>query len=244
MDLCIGTSGWQYRDWRDPVYGGAPQRLWLERYAERFDTVEVNSSFYRLPTKEVFRQWAARTPASFTFAVKVSRYLSHVRRLRDPAEPVQRFLERAAALGEKLGVALLQLPPDLPKELGRLEELLGLWPCAVPLAIEFRHASWFDDDVHQLLQGHDVACCVADRDEQPTGPLWRTADWCYLRLHAGTGTPPPSYTDDTLRAWDQRLRSTWGPTPGGFVFFNNDPGACAVHDADRFQGLQLSSGVA
>jgi uncharacterized protein YecE (DUF72 family) len=226
--LSIGTSGWQYRDWRDSFYpAGLPQRLWLEQYATRFPTVEVNNAFYRLPERSTFEQWRDRTPADFRFAVKMSRFLTHVRRLRDPAEPVGRFLDRAAGLGDKLGPVLLQLPPTLRADLAALDETLARFPPRVRVVVEPRHDSWFTDDCRRLLERHGTALCWADRRGRPVTPLWTTADFGYLRLHEGRARPWPRYGRRALRTWLERL----GGVPDGFVYFNNDPGGAAVTDA-------------
>ena len=240
----MGTSGWQYRSWRDDVYGGAPTRLWLERYAAMFPTVEVDSSFYRLPERHTVRSWAAATPDGFRFSLKVSRYLTHVRRLRDPAEPVERFLDRACRLGGKLGAALLQLPPDLPVAVDRLQELLDRWPAEVRLAVEPRHPSWFCDDVHDLLREASATLARTDRLGRPREPAWRTADWCYVRLHEGTAHPRPCYGDRALRSWGERVRRSWGADADGFVYFNNDAEACAPRNARRFATLARHAGLA
>ncbi|WP_229074135.1 DUF72 domain-containing protein [Actinoplanes sp. DH11] len=234
--LWIGTSGWQYRDWRPAAGGdetghlypaGLPQRLWLEHYAARFDVVEVNNAFYRLPERDTFAQWRDRTPGGFRFAVKMSRYLTHVKRLREPAEPVARFLGRAEALGDKLGPVLLQLPPTLKADLDALDETLRQFPPGVRVAVEPRHPTWFTGECRDLLGSHDAALCWADRRGRPVTPLWQTAGWVYLRLHEGGAKPWPRYGRQALRSWLGRL-----PVPQeGFVFFNNDPGGAAVVDA-------------
>ncbi|BCJ40414.1 histidine kinase [Actinoplanes ianthinogenes] len=230
--LWIGTSGWQYRDWRGGLYPEKlPQRLWLEHYAERFPTVEVNNAFYRLPERRTFEQWRERTPDGFVVAVKMSRYLTHVKRLREPAEPVARFLDRAAGLGDKLGPVLLQLPPTLRADLGALDETLSLFPGEVRVAVEPRHASWFTPDCEKLLRAHGAALCWADRRGRPVTPLWRTADFCYLRFHEGAARPWPRYGRSALRSWRNRLG------PDGFVYFNNDPGGAAVIDANAFRRI-------
>ncbi|WP_238490552.1 DUF72 domain-containing protein [Actinoplanes flavus] len=233
--LWIGTSGWQYRDWR-PEKGadgagflypaGLPQRAWLEHYAEAFATVEVNNAFYRLPERGTFEQWRERTPDGFRVAVKMSRFLTHVKRLREPAEPVARFLDRASGLGDKLGPVLLQLPPTLRADLGALDETLARFPGDVRVAVEPRHDSWFTPDCERLLRRHGAALCWADRRGRPVTPLWRTADFGYLRLHEGAAKPWPRYGRAALRSWLDRC-----DLPEFFVFFNNDPGGAAVIDA-------------
>jgi len=246
--LRIGTSGWQYRDWRPERGGddtgylypaGLPQRLWLEHFAARFHTVEVNNAFYRLPERPTFEQWRERTPADFCFAVKMSRYLTHVKRLRDPAEPVARFLDRAAGLGDKLGPVLIQLPPTLRADLAALDETLGQFPSGVRVVVEPRHDSWFTDDCRRLLERHAAALCWADRKGRSLGPLWTTASFGYLRLHEGRARPWPRYGRRALASWVARLNDV----PEAFVYFNNDPGGAAVIDAAVFAGIAARQGV-
>jgi uncharacterized protein YecE (DUF72 family) len=231
MPLLIGTSGWQYRSWRETFYpSGMPQARWLEHYAARFQTVEVNNAFYRLPEARTFADWASRTPDDFQVAVKMSRYLTHVRRLRQPAEPVQLFLSRARHLGAKLGPVLLQLPPTLRADIPALDATLGCFPSAVRVAVELRHESWFTDETAGLLAGHGAALCLADGPKLRT-PLWRTADWGYVRFHEGRATPHPCYGRAALSSWARRLADTWGEDADVFAFFNNDERGCAVRDA-------------
>ena len=177
-------SGWQYRDWRGGLYpAGLAQRRWLEHYASQYLTVENNNTFYRLPAPQTFADWRARTPGDFVMTVKASRYLTHVRRLRDPAEPVARLLAAAADLGPKLGPILLQLPPTLAAEPARLADCLAEFRRApLPgghgpprIAVEPRHASWWTGEVEQILAAHDAALCWADRRGRPVTPLWRPA---------------------------------------------------------------------
>jgi len=234
MAVLVGTSGWQYRHWRDTFYaGGLPQGRWLEFYAERFATVESNAAFYRLPERATFEAWARRTPADFVWAVKVSRYLTHVKRLADPAEPVERFVDRARGLGAKLSVALLQLPPQLRRNDERLAATLAEFPPELRVAVEFRHASWWHDDVRRILERHGAALCWADRCG-PIAPLWVTADWGYLRFHAGRAHPPGCYGRAALRAWAERLAGHYAASHEVFVYFNNDGFACALRDARVF----------
>jgi uncharacterized protein YecE (DUF72 family) len=232
--LLVGTSGWQYADWRGALYPeGVPKRAWLERYAGEFPTVEVNNAFYRLPERSVFARWRDETPDGFVVAVKVSRYLTHVRRLRDPDEPVARLLDRAAGLGDRLGPCLLQLPPTLRADVDRLEACLAAFPSGVRVAVEPRHDSWWSDDVRDVLERHDAALCWADRAGRPITPLWRTAGWGYVRLHEGTASPPPSYGRRALATWLDRVDGAWPRATGAdvFVYFNNDLGGAAVRNA-------------
>lgn len=240
--ILVGTSGWQYRDWRGPVYPrDAPQRLWFELYAERFATVEINSAFYRLPEQATFADWARRTPPGFMAAVKMSRYLTHIRRLRDPAEPVARFLDRAGALGAKLGPVLLQLPPTLAVDLSALDETLSCFPAGIRVAVEPRHRSWWVPDVRELLERHGVALCWADRGGRPVTPLWRTAGFGYLRMHYGRAKPEPRYGRAALSSWLDRVGAFPSGTPV-HVYFNNDHGGAAAFDASAFAELARSRG--
>jgi uncharacterized protein YecE (DUF72 family) len=233
VGVIIGTSGWQYRDWRGRFYPPKlAQRRWLEHYAEHFATVENNAAFYRLPERDTFASWAQRTPADFRWAVKVSRYLTHIKRLREPAEPVARLVERSAGLGAKLDVLLLQLPPTLRADAELLRDCLGQFPPGIRVAVEPRHDSWWTDEIRALLERYGAALCWADRAERPVTPLWRTAGWGYLRMH--TGARSWGYPPATLQLWADRLLATYGPDDEVFVYFNNDPGCAAVLDAVAF----------
>lgn len=243
MALYVGTSGWQYRDWRGTFYpADLPQSRWLEHYAARFATVEVNNTFYRLPERSTFEEWAARTPDDFVFAIKASRYLTHIRRLRDPAEPVGRMLDHTRGLGSKLGPVLVQLPPNLVADPARLKETLSRFPRDVRVAFEPRHTSWFTEEVYDLLAASNAALCITDRLGK-RGVLVRTADWFFLRFHEGTAHPHPCYGDRALSSWAERLADHWPTTGDGYVFFNNDARACAVHNAARFAVLAARVGL-
>ncbi|MDL4821728.1 DUF72 domain-containing protein [Actinomadura opuntiae] len=232
--MLIGTSGWQYADWRDVLYPtGVPQRAWLRRYGEVFATVENNNAFYRLPKRTTFEAWRDNTPPGFVMAVKASRYLTHMKRLNDPAEPVARLMEAAGGLGAKLGPVLLQLPPTLQAEPDRLDACLRRFPAGVRVAVEPRHPTWWTDEVRRVLERHSAALCWADRLGRPLTPLWRTADWLYLRFHEGAADPWPHYDDETLQAWADRLHGA----DDAYVYFNNDPGGAAVRNALRFIDL-------
>ncbi|MGD0704114.1 MAG: DUF72 domain-containing protein [Trebonia sp.] len=246
MPMMIGTSGWQYRDWRGRLYpAGVPQRRWLEHYAQRYLTVENNNTFYRLPPRETFESWRERTPDDFVMTVKASRYLTHVRRLRDPAEPVARLLGAAAGLGPKLGPVLLQLPPTLKADPDALEECLKEFRTAAAalgeqrlrVAVEPRHETWWTGRIRRILTTHDAALCWADRRGRPITPLWRTATWGYLRFHEGTAQPRPSYGQQALRTWMARLNETWPDEADVYVYFNNDHGGAAVVNSAQFAGL-------
>lgn len=243
--IVVGTSGWQYRHWRTRFYpSGLPTTRWLEFYARRFATVELNASFYRLPERATFAAWRERTPADFTFAAKLSRYLTHVRRLRDPAEPVARFLDRAGGLGDRLGPVLAQLPPDLPADPDALDAVLARFPPGARVAVEPRHASWWTDEVRATLARHGAALCWADRLGRPVTPLWRTAGFGYLRLHQGRAEPSPRYGRRALAAWVRRIGAAWPPDAPVYVYFNNDPGGAALADAVAFADACRAAGLA
>ncbi|WP_433175118.1 DUF72 domain-containing protein [Actinoallomurus sp. CA-150999] len=243
MPMLVGTSGWQYTHWRDVLYPtGLPQRVWLERFTECFETVENNNAFYRLPSREVFAGWRERTPPGFVMAVKASRYLTHIKRLKDPEEPVDRLMDAAGGLGDKLGPILVQLPPTLQVDVERLARCLRRFPAGVRVAVEPRHPSWWTDEVRDVLVRHGAALCWADRLGRPLIPLWRTADWGYLRFHEGAATPWPEYGDQALRSWVRRLAETWDDDADAYVYFNNDPGGAAVRDAARFAECARQAG--
>jgi uncharacterized protein YecE (DUF72 family) len=239
MPVLVGTSGWQYQDWRGVLYPpGLAQRRWLEHYAGQYATVENNGSFYRLPRPETFADWRARTPAGFLMAVKASRYLTHVRRLRDPAEPVGRLLLAASGLGDRLGPVLLQLPPDMKADAGALDgclhEFAAFSRVHPRVAVEFRHESWWTEEIKQLLTRHGAALCWADRLGRPVTPLWRTAEWGYLRLHEGAARQSPRYGQQALNSWANRIAETWPDGADVFAYFNNDRDGAAIHDAQAF----------
>jgi uncharacterized protein YecE (DUF72 family) len=235
MSVLVGTSGWQYRDWRGDFYPtGISERQWLDYYARQFVTVENNGTFYRLPARDTFASWRDRVGDDFVMTIKASRYLTHVRRLRDPAEPVKRMLDAAAGLGDRLGPVLLQLPPTMRADQGTpelLDDCLARFPAPIRVAVEPRHASWWTDEVREVLTARNAALCWADRQGSPLTPQWRTADWGYLRFHEGDGRPWPRYAQRTLGAWAERLAATWDNGAAVYVYFNNDQLCAAPHDA-------------
>ena len=244
MPLWVGTSGWQYPDWHGAFYPEKlPQRLWLEHYAARFRTVEVNNTFYNLPDASVFEAWGERTPDDFLFVLKLSRYLTHIKRLRDPQAAVDLFLEHARPLQRKTGPLLLQLPPNFEIDLERLDAALRTIPAGMGCAVEFRHASWYVDETAALLREHGVPLCLTDRGSRLLQPLWRTADWGFVRLHEGRARPIPCYGSEALQAWVDRIATLWSGSEDVFVFFNNDPHCCAVRDAITFAQLAAAAGL-
>jgi uncharacterized protein YecE (DUF72 family) len=236
MTILVGTSGFDYKDWRGPFY---PRHIRsserLAFYAEHFDTVELNVTFYRMPAARAFRGWRDAVPDGFVFAVKASRYLTHIKRLQDPQASVEYLMERASILGDRLGPILLQLPPSLEIDVERLARTLEAFGEKTRVAVEPRHTSWFAPELCDVLRAHDAAFVLADRRSRPITPLWRPATWTYLRMHEGRAAPRPCYGRTALRSWVERLAER-GAT-NGYAFFNNDHRACAVANARTFERM-------
>jgi uncharacterized protein YecE (DUF72 family) len=242
MTLHVGTSGWQYKDWRDVLYPvGLPVRLWLEEYAAHFSTVEINNAFYRLPTRENFETWRDRLPQDFVVAVKASRYLTHIKRLKDPEEPVARLMSHAEGLGPRLGPVLLQLPPTLRADTALLDTCLRCFPPRTRVAVEPRHDSWWTPEVRKVLESRGAALCWADVRARPVTPLWRTADWGYVRFHEGRAQAWPHYGRRALETWAERIAETWAGDEDVYAYFNNDPNGAAVRNATMFGSLSQPS---
>jgi len=230
----VGCSGWQYKHWKGDFYpAGLAQRDWLEYYARHFDTVEVNNSFYRLPPERVFDNWRVRTPARFVFAVKASRFLTHMKKLKDPEEPVERLFSRAVELRSKLGPLLYQIPKQMSKNVDRLAAFLDVLPRRVKHAIEFRDPSWYDERVMRLLRTHNVALCMHDMPGSEP-PRVLTARFTYLRFHGASGRYNGAYSIDALEDRAQWLIARNVPA---FVYFNNDIGGHAPRDARKMIDL-------
>jgi uncharacterized protein YecE (DUF72 family) len=235
----VGCSGWSYAHWRGVLYpeSGSTSR-WLELYAESFDTVEINASFYRLPTRKAVEGWAAQTPDAFCFAVKASRYLTHVKRLRDLRDGVALLAERIEPLGAsgKLGPVLWQLPANFHRDEDRLASALReLFPGRH--AFEFRHASWLVPEVYAVLREHEAALVVADRSGERATPRAPTARWAYFRFHHGSGRGG-NYSRAELRRWADTIRDEPGDA---FAYFNNDWEGFAVRNARALRRLLAST---
>jgi uncharacterized protein YecE (DUF72 family) len=229
----IGCSGWNYAAWKEPFYEGKPARLWLGHYAQHLDTVEVNSTFYRLPTRKAVAGWVEQSPPGFLFAVKASRYLTHVKRLTDVGPGLARFYERLEPLraSPKLGPILWQLPPTFRRDDDRLAHALAAIPRGERHCVEFRHPSWFVDDVYALLREHGVALVVGDRPEVKEFQAHAfTADWTFVRFHYGSRGRRGNYSEQELEEWAQRFES-WRREVEIFAYFNNDWEAFAVRNA-------------
>jgi uncharacterized protein YecE (DUF72 family) len=232
----IGCSGWQYRHWRGDFYpADLPVDRWLDFYVRHFDTVELNNSFYRLPTAGAFAAWGRRTPMGFRFAVKASRYLTHIRKLNEPDQPLDLLWSRARQLGAHLGPMLYQLPPRWHRNRERLAAFLAAIPHESQ-AIEFRDSSWYDPAVLELLRSHEVGLCLHDMRGSET-PLEPVGPLVYVRLHGADSTYGGRYPDEALAGWAERL-ATWASSGRDcWVYFNNDLGGHAPRDALRLRGL-------
>jgi uncharacterized protein YecE (DUF72 family) len=236
--LLAGASGFAYKPWKGPFYpADLPDAGMLAFYAERLPTVEINNTFYRLPKADVLAGWAAQTPPNFRFVLKASRRITHIQRLKEVGELVDYLFTTSASLGDKLGPLLFQLPPHMKKDLDRLRVFLELVPVDRRVALEFRNATWFEDDLYELLRAHDAALCVAetgsedddaDGDSQPV-PLVATASWGYLRLRRD------DYTDADLRSWAGRIAAQ--PWSDAYVFFKHEDEGAAPRLALRLMEL-------
>jgi uncharacterized protein YecE (DUF72 family) len=227
----IGCSGWNYPHWRERVYPkGLPQRRWLEHYATLFDTVEVNNTFYRLPARSSVASWVKETPPGFLFAVKASRFLTHVKRLADMGPGVERFYERIQALVEspKMGPVLWQLPGNFHRDDERLAGALARLPPGRH-CFEFRHPSWFADEVYALLREHGAALVIGDHPERRFQTHELTADWTFIRFHYGSRGRDGNYSETELKTWKARINE-WSRAVDVFAYFNNDWRGFAVYN--------------
>ena len=240
----VGCSGWQYKHWRGEFYpADLPASRWFEFYASVFDTVEINNTFYRLPEEKTFEAWAARAPKGFLFAIKASRFLTHMKKLKDPEEPLNRLFSRMRPLGRHLGPILYQLPPGWKVDLDRLEQFLPLLPRRARHAIEFRDPSWYRGDTLELLSRFRVALCLHDMRESAT-PRVRVAlapssvegpalsgSFVYVRFHGAAGSYSGSYTDRRLAEWADWLHGQRASGADVYAYFNNDVGGHAPRNA-------------
>lgn len=230
----IGTSGWNYRSWKESFYTGVPQKEWLRFCAERFSALEVNATFYRLQDKKTFARWRDETPAHFRFAIKGNRYLTHNKKLADPSPSIRLERGRAQGLGDKLAAVVWQLPHQLHKNIERLRvfaRALARWPEARH-ALEFRHSSWFDEEVAECLSAHGLSVCLSDAADWP---MWDavTSDMVYVRLHGHTRTYASAYSMQSLRKWSSRMRQWLVEGRDVHAYFDNDAEGAAPRDALR-----------
>lgn len=232
-----GTSGFSYPHWRGVLYPeGLPQSRWLERYCEVFGTVEINATFYRLPRESTVQGWHDRTPEDFVFAVKASRLVTHVLKLAGDRDPLERFLSAVSPLGGKFGPVLFQVPPGMKADAARLRDFLARLPEGLRLAFEFRHGSWFGQEVYEVLRGRDAALVLHDYNRFVC-PVALTAGWTYLRLHGPSGRYAGEYGGKGLRRWADALCRWAGEGVDAYVYFNNDSEGNAVRDAVTLAGM-------
>ncbi len=229
MRYYIGTSGWHYDHWRDKFYPkGLAKSKWLDYYSGYFSTVEVNNSFYRLPSEKAFINWKNATPPEFVFSVKVSRFITHIKRLRDTAEPVTNFLSRARLLEGKLGPLLYQLPRSMKSDYQALEEFLKMLPEDTSHVFEFRHNSWFDDGILELLHRYNAGFCIYDMPGFRT-PVVATSNFAYMRFHGSQRLYSGCYSDEELEDWAQKIIGLRAGLV--YAYFNNDVDGFAIRNA-------------
>lgn len=230
MKIFAGTSGYSYKEWKGDFYPEKlPNAKMLEFYATKLPAVEINNTFYRVPKTDVLESWSAQVPENFQFAVKATRRITHIKRLKNATEETSYFLNTVASLGARMGVILFQLPPSFRKNLERLTSFLELLPAGTPAAFEFRHASWFDDDVFEQLRTYGAALCIADADDELEIPFVKTADWGYLRLRR------VAYSKSDLKRWAKRIDDQgWDKS---FIFFKHEDEATGPKLAARFLEL-------
>jgi uncharacterized protein YecE (DUF72 family) len=234
----VGTSGWSYRSWRGPFFSkDLPLAKHLEFYATRFPTTELNGVFYRTPTVEAVRSWAERTPRDFVFAWKASKFITHWKRLSDNSRNSLDLMEsRLRLLGDKAGPVLFQLPPHFQKNRERLASFIKLLRKKRPYAFEFRHPSWYDDDILDVLRDNDIALCISDHHDAPS-PWTATAQHVYVRGHGPTGRYRGHYSPQTLALWARRLRALRRKHRMIYVYFDNDQKSAAPRDAERLMEI-------
>jgi uncharacterized protein YecE (DUF72 family) len=236
-EIRIGCSGWIYRHWRELFYPPKlPQRLWFDHYAATFDTVELNTSFYRLPSSDTFTKWRDRAPPEFRYAVKAPRFITHMKKLKDCAEPVDEFILRARNLGGAIGPLLYQLPPRWACNTARLEEFIALLPTDLEHVFEFREKSWITEEVLALLDSRRVSFCVHDMAETPT-PRWAAGPIAYVRFHGGVGKYWGRYSDEGLLSWTDWIVAQASGGRDVWCYFNNDIGGAAIEDALTLRGM-------
>ncbi len=232
----IGTSGWHYDDWRGQFYPEKlPKAKWLEYYARHFTALELNNSFYRLPSEEAFNRWYASSPPNFTFAVKVSRYITHIKRLKGCDEALNNFMSRAVLLKEKLGPLLYQLPPGLHRDDDLLTAFLEKLPGGFRHVIEFRHKSWLVEEVFDILRRYHAGFCVFDMPKLAS-PLLATADFAYIRFHGSDSLYSSCYTDEELAQWAGKITELSKTLDSVYIYFNNDIDGYALKNSATVRG--------
>ncbi len=236
-DIWIGTSGWYYDHWRQRFYpADLPKSKWVEYYAQQFETVEINNTFYHLPKEQTLRRWHELAPQGFLYAVKANRYITHIRKLNDASEPLERFFERVNLLKERLGPILYQLPPSLHKNLELLAAFIRLLPKKEQAVFEFRHESWYEDDTFELLDKSGVGFCIHDMPGKES-PRIVTGKIIYMRFHGTTGRYSGSYPESQLGDWANWLKNQAPKVRAIYVYFNNDAHGHAIKNAKQLKGL-------
>lgn len=236
-EIRIGTSGWHYAHWQGRFYpDDLPKDHWLEYYGRHFDTVEINNTFYHLPKAKTMANWHDNAPTGFVYAVKASRYITHVKKLNDPAESIQRFFELADMLKRRLGPILYQLPPNQHKDLDKLDTFIKALPKRNHAVFEFRHQSWYDQDTFDLLNRRKVAFCVHDLADNAS-PRLVTGEMVYVRFHGTSGRYTGDYTDAMLAEWADWLRAQTSNVRAVYVYFNNDLEGYALNNAKALKQL-------
>jgi uncharacterized protein YecE (DUF72 family) len=239
-EIRIGTSGWHYKSWHGPFYPADLKiKDFLSYYIGRFDTAEINNSFYRLPTEQAVRAWHDAAPAGFLFAWKASRYITHMKRLKDIEESIDLVFGRMNALGDKFGPVLFQLPPTFKADAEtreRVARCLSLIPDGRRCAFEFRHPSWYEESVFRTLRDHNAALCISDHADAPA-PWVDTADFVYVRAHGTNGRYAGSYSPETLQGWSHRIAAWQRNGRGVYVYFDNDIKSAAPGDAGMLLDL-------
>lgn len=233
----VGCSGWMYRHWRGILYPpGLPQKRWFSRYAEDFDTVEINASFYRLPLASTFEGWRDKAPPGFRYALKVNRFITHLKKLAGVQPEVDRFAELARLLGPSLGPLLYQLPPSLHLDLQRLDSFLELLPRDLEHVFEFRHKSWYVAETYALLDRHGAGFCVHDMPGSAS-PRVAVGPIAYVRFHGSTGKYWGRYPDEALLDWADWLLEQARGGRSAWAYFNNDIYGHAIHDAQTLKSI-------
>jgi uncharacterized protein YecE (DUF72 family) len=230
-DIRIGTSGWHYDHWKQLFYPSKlPKSKWFEYYSKHFDTVEINNTFYQLPKQETFKNWRTQAPKNFLYTVKANRYITHIKRLKRPEEPLKNFLERARLLKEHHGPVLYQLPPNFHRDLDRMKNFLQVLPKKMTAIFEFRHESWFSEDTYRLLNEFNAAFCIHDLVDVPT-PRVITGDVIYIRFHGPTDKYAGNYSKSALKNWAKWIKDNIKGKKAVFAYFNNDYNAYAIRNA-------------
>jgi uncharacterized protein YecE (DUF72 family) len=233
----VGCSGWVYRHWKGGFYPeGLPQKRWFAHYASHFDTVEINASFYRLPLASTFEGWRDKAPAGFRYAVKVNRFITHMKKLLDCHEAIDQFIALARPLGNKLGPLLYQLPPSLHRNLERLDAFLERLPKDLEHVVEFRHRSWYDEEVLALLDRHGAGFVTHDLVGLKT-PRWASGRTAYVRFHGTAGKYRGRYSAEAMQDWTDWLLAQLEQGRSAWAYFNNDIGGDAIEDARALKGM-------